>query len=157
MKIKKRNTYPPNEKTLRKNVIEYLKNCQPNYYRYLKKSSGLEDHVKNTMDRTKDYANELINTGMVQSEAWQMAIRVSTNVVAISEPKIPGKQVTKGISKDLVFASIAFFALVAIETLLLIIQTADENNKTTLINSAIVLFVVSAGACIIGALDSTQE
>ena len=66
---------PPNEAALRQKVINYLKDCKPKYYRQLKKDGELEEYITGTVARTVRYANNLLESGMFESDAWSRAIR----------------------------------------------------------------------------------
>ena len=145
MRIRKVTTYPPSERTLRKKIIEYLKDCQPNYYRYLKKSGELEDYTKDTITRTKRYAANFKETGMVESEAWNMAVRNSAKVVLTIDVSASKMSSSIRPSRELVFAAVAFFASVAIQAIFLFIQASEENNKPILIDSTLVIFAVCVG------------
>jgi len=138
-------TYPPNERTTRKKVVEYLKACQPNYYHYLRKSGELEDYITDTMARINRYAISFKETGMGESEAWNMAVRNSVKVVVTPDISTSVRQLPIHPSRELVFAAIVFFASIAIQSIFVIMQTSLDNNKPILIRSASVILALSLG------------
>lgn len=67
--------YPPSVESLRAKALAYIKECKPRDYRRMKRNGELEKYLDLAVEACQDYARRLIEQGMWEREAWNMAIR----------------------------------------------------------------------------------
>ena len=55
--------------------LRYLKDCKPQELRRLRKERSLDESLQRRADRCRARANDLVQSGTFEGQAWQWAIR----------------------------------------------------------------------------------
>lgn len=63
------------DEELREKRLHYLRTCKPKVLRELQKSKQLDDHLEKKARRCLERAQDLIDTGTFEGQAWSWAVR----------------------------------------------------------------------------------
>lgn len=67
--------YPLSEESLRKQALDYVKENRRKSYRQMKEDGELEEYLSLKVNACRRQAFNLIESGVWENEAWNMAIR----------------------------------------------------------------------------------
>ena len=67
---------PPPQEELEAKALHFLRTCKPKAYKELKKLSYLEEAIAMKAEAAIRYAEELIDLGEYEPQAWNRAIRL---------------------------------------------------------------------------------
>ncbi len=56
--------------------LDYLRRCHPKAFKEMKKDGSLDEYTAKKAKAAKDYAENLMKSGIWEEEAWNRAIRL---------------------------------------------------------------------------------
>jgi hypothetical protein len=73
------NQFPNNQAELRRKIEDYLLNNLPRLYKGKKRCGQLQSYLELIVNESTKEAQNLIQCGMIENEAWNFAIRQAIN------------------------------------------------------------------------------